>query len=126
MKLQKRTTFITEGSSGVGLSWRNGFLRRRNAVIITGRSQEKLERAKLALPAVHILKSDVGDATAILESPGALVKEEGARWHGRCPLDRSVSSVELCVRYLVRSLTLPGLDGPRRSGWDRHLVRRRA
>jgi NAD(P)-dependent dehydrogenase (short-subunit alcohol dehydrogenase family) len=112
MKLQKRTTLITEGSSGVSFELAKRLLERRNAVIITGRSQEKLERATLALPAVHILKSDVGDATAILESPGALVKEEGARWHGRCPLDRSVSSVELCVRYLVRSLTLHGLDGP--------------
>jgi uncharacterized oxidoreductase len=55
MKLQKRTTFITEGSSGVGLSWRNGFLRRRNAVILTGRSQEKLERAKRVLPLFTLL-----------------------------------------------------------------------
>ena len=37
---------------------------RRNTVIVTGRSDEKLESATRALPGVHAFKSDVGDPAA--------------------------------------------------------------
>ena len=65
MKLENRTILITGGSSGMGLALAKRLLERRNVVIITGRSQEKVESAKRALPAVHTFKSDVGDPTAI-------------------------------------------------------------
>jgi len=65
MKLENRTILITGGSSGIGFELAKRLLERRNAVIITGRSQEKLESAKRALPAVHTFKSDVGDPSAI-------------------------------------------------------------
>jgi uncharacterized oxidoreductase len=55
MKLQKRTILITEGSSGVGFELAKRLLERRNAVILTGRSQEKLERAKRVLPLFTLL-----------------------------------------------------------------------
>jgi uncharacterized oxidoreductase len=65
VKLENRTILITGGSSGMGFELAKELLERRNVVIITGRSQEKLENAKRALPTVHTLKSDVGDPTAI-------------------------------------------------------------
>ena len=49
----------------MGFELAKRLLERRNVVIITGRSQEKLESAKRALPAVHTFKGDVGDPTAI-------------------------------------------------------------
>jgi uncharacterized oxidoreductase len=65
MKLEKRTILITGGSGGIGFALAKRLLERRNVVIITGRSQEKLESAKRALPAVYTFKSNVGDPTAI-------------------------------------------------------------
>jgi uncharacterized oxidoreductase len=65
MKLENRTILITGGSSGIGFELAKRLLELRNVVIITGRSQEKVESAKRALPAVHTFESDVGDPTAI-------------------------------------------------------------
>jgi uncharacterized oxidoreductase len=57
MKLENRTILITGGSSGVGFELAKRLFERRNVVIITGRSQEKLESAKRALPAVHTFQA---------------------------------------------------------------------
>ena len=65
MKLENRTILITGGSSGMGLELAKQLLARHNIVIITGRSEEKLESAKRALPGVHTFKSDVSDPAAI-------------------------------------------------------------
>ena len=65
MKLENRTILITGGTSGMGLELAKQLLERRNVVIITGRSQEKLESAKRALPGVHTISSDVEDSAAI-------------------------------------------------------------
>ena len=67
MKLTNRTILITGGTSGMGLELAKRLLERdrRNTVIITGRSDEKLESAKRALPRVHAFKSDVGDPAAM-------------------------------------------------------------
>ncbi len=67
MKLKNRTILITGGTSGMGLELAKQLLERdrHNTVIITGRNDEKLDRAKRTLPGVHIFKSDVGDAAEI-------------------------------------------------------------
>jgi uncharacterized oxidoreductase len=65
MKLENRTILITGGSSGIGLELAKQLLARRNTVIITGRSEEKLASSKRALPGVQIFKSDVSDPAAI-------------------------------------------------------------
>ena len=67
MKLKNRTILITGGTSGMGLELAKRLLERdrRNTVIVTGRSDEKLESATRALPGVHAFKSDVGDPAAI-------------------------------------------------------------
>ena len=67
MKLKNRTILITGGTSGMGLELAKRLLERdrHNTVIVTGRSDEKLESATRALPGVHAFKSDVGDPAAI-------------------------------------------------------------
>ena len=65
MKLQNRTILITGGTSGMGLELARQLLERGNVVIITGRSQEKLDEAKRQLRGIQIVKSDVGDPAAI-------------------------------------------------------------
>jgi uncharacterized oxidoreductase len=65
MKLEGRTILITGGSSGIGLELARQLLKRGNTVIITGRSQDSLEAAKRALPAVHAIRSDASDADGI-------------------------------------------------------------
>ena len=67
MKLENKTILITGGTSGMGLELARQLLERerRNTVIITGRSQAKLESAKRALPGVHAFQSDVSNPDAI-------------------------------------------------------------
>ena len=65
MKLENKTILITGGTSGMGLELARQLLERRNIVIITGRSQGKLESAKRALPGVHTFRSEVADPAAI-------------------------------------------------------------
>jgi uncharacterized oxidoreductase len=65
MQLKNKTILITGGSSGIGFELTRRLLALGNTVIITGRDAARLEAAKRALPAVHIIRSDVSDAEAI-------------------------------------------------------------
>ena len=62
MQLKAKTILITGGASGIGLEAARQFLAGEARVIITGRSQEKLEAAKKMYPALMAIKSDVSDA----------------------------------------------------------------
>ena len=73
MKLERKTILITGGSSGMGLELAKLLLERRNTVIITGRDQAKLDRAKQDLPGVHTFASDVSDPAAIAALYDSLV-----------------------------------------------------
>ena len=67
MKLTNSTILITGGTSGFGLAFATKLSAMGNTVIITGRDQHKLDKAKKQYPAIHTIQSDVSDVHAIRE-----------------------------------------------------------
>lgn len=65
MELSGRTILITGGSAGIGLAFARTFVELGNTVIITGRSQAKLDRAKAEVPALHTIACDAADPEAV-------------------------------------------------------------
>ena len=61
MNLSGNTILVTGGASGIGLALAKRFLDRDNEVIICGRREEWLMRAKTEFPAVHTFACDVAD-----------------------------------------------------------------
>ncbi|MDC6361508.1 MULTISPECIES: SDR family oxidoreductase [Flavobacteriaceae] len=59
MKLSGNTILITGGSSGIGLELSKRLINNQNKVIICGRSQQKLERAKAQLPQLETIQCDL-------------------------------------------------------------------
>lgn len=59
MRLNQNTILITGGSSGIGLAMAKKFITLDNQVIITGRSLEKLEKAKAETPELIIFQGDI-------------------------------------------------------------------
>lgn len=59
MKLENNTVFITGGSSGIGLELSKELLARNNKVIVCGRSQSKLNEAKLQNPSLITYRCDI-------------------------------------------------------------------
>lgn len=71
MELKSKTILITGGGSGIGLEAVKQFLEHGCKVIITGRSQEKLDAAKKLYPSIITFNSDVANA----EAGASLLKE---------------------------------------------------
>ena len=67
MKLSGNTILITGGSSGIGLALAKQFVGLGNDVIITGRSQDKLDAAKRQEPKLRTYRGDAGDPKAVAE-----------------------------------------------------------
>ncbi|SFD82845.1 uncharacterized oxidoreductase [Paenibacillus catalpae] len=67
MKLHSNIILITGGASGIGLELAGRLLEMGNTVIISGRDQAKLERAKIQYPELHTFACDVTDPEAIAE-----------------------------------------------------------
>jgi uncharacterized oxidoreductase len=65
MNLEGNTILITGGTRGIGLQMAREFLKRNNAVIVTGRDPATLDRAKKELPGLHALQSDVSQVADI-------------------------------------------------------------
>lgn len=65
MRLSGRTILITGGSSGIGLELARRLIEKGNTVIVTGRNEESLEKARLSLPGLETLRSDVAKPAAI-------------------------------------------------------------
>ncbi len=63
--LNNRTVLITGGTSGIGFEFARQLLGRGDVVIVTGREQDRLNRAVRSLPGVHTFQSDVGDPRSI-------------------------------------------------------------
>jgi uncharacterized oxidoreductase len=65
MKLSGKTILITGGSSGIGFELAKQLLMKSNVVIVTGRSEQALEKAAAQLPGLHTYQSDVSDSESI-------------------------------------------------------------
>src|ERR1700728_1300808 len=64
MKMTGNTILITGGTSGIGLELARQ-LCQNNTIIIAGRDQNRLNRAKAKLGSAHTIQSDVSDPVAI-------------------------------------------------------------
>src|SRR5688572_3909474 len=62
MEIQGKTILITGGTAGIGMEAAKQFLATGAKVIITGRNQSKLDKAKTSYPALITIKSDAGNA----------------------------------------------------------------
>lgn len=67
MELKDNVILITGGTSGIGLEFASRLIDMGNTVIITGRDQTKLDKAKMKMPQIHTFQSDVSDKDAIVE-----------------------------------------------------------
>ncbi len=65
MKLTSNTILITGGASGIGYELTKQLTALGNTILITGRDQAKMDRAKAAFPQIHTFRSDVSDPQAI-------------------------------------------------------------
>lgn len=65
MKLLGNTILITGGAGGIGFEMAKELQKHGNTVIITGRDQAKLERAKERIPQLHVVQSDVSRVSDI-------------------------------------------------------------
>ena len=75
MNLIGNTILITGGSAGIGLALAKKFVELGNKVIITGRSEEKLDRAAREIPGMDTIRCDAADASAVA-ALAEKVKEE--------------------------------------------------
>src|SRR5258708_6711523 len=65
MKLMSNTILITGGASGIGYELTKQLTALGNTILITGRDQARMDRAKAAFPKIHTFRSDVSDPKAI-------------------------------------------------------------
>src|SRR6202795_964902 len=65
MKLTSNTILITGGGSGIGYELTKQLTALGNTILITGREQAKMDRAKATFPKAHTFRSDVSDPKAI-------------------------------------------------------------
>src|ERR1700730_9714623 len=65
MKLGSNTVLITGGAGGIGYELTKQLAALGNTILITGRDQAKMDRAKAAFPKLHTFRSDVSDPEAI-------------------------------------------------------------
>src|ERR1700680_4851390 len=65
MKLTSNTILITGGASGIGYELTKQLTALGDTILITGRDQAKMARAKAAFPKLHTFRSDVSDPEAI-------------------------------------------------------------
>src|SRR5260370_38372790 len=75
MKLKSNTILITGGASGIGYELTKQLTALGNKILITGRDQAKMDRAKAALPKIHTFQSDVADPEAIATLYEEVTKE---------------------------------------------------
>ncbi|MBS1688379.1 MAG: SDR family NAD(P)-dependent oxidoreductase [Bacteroidetes bacterium] len=75
MKTSNNTVLIIGGSAGIGYEIAKQFVSLGNKVIITGRSEERLQQAAASLGNVRAIKSDVTDAEHVKQLVARLENE---------------------------------------------------
>src|SRR5260221_7488087 len=65
MKVTSNTILITGGAGGIGYELTRQLMALGNTILITGRDQAKMDRAKATLPKLHTFRSDVSGPEAI-------------------------------------------------------------
>ena len=75
MRISGNTILIAGGTSGIGFELARRFLSLDNTVIVTGRSESKLDAARRNLRGVHAIQSDVSDVIAITRLYRRMVSE---------------------------------------------------
>src|SRR5260370_20640990 len=65
MKLTNNTILITGGGGGIGYELTKQLTALGNTILITGRDQTKMDRAKATFPKLRTFRSDVSDPKAI-------------------------------------------------------------
>ena len=75
MNLSGNTVLITGGSSGIGLEIAKQFLKRDNKVIITGRNEQKLQKAQEQLEGLTAIQNDVSNPDDIEKLYQQVVKD---------------------------------------------------
>jgi len=75
MKLTSNTILITGGASGIGYELTKQLAALGNTILITGRDQAKMDRAKAAFPKIHTFRSDVSDPKAIATLYEEVIKQ---------------------------------------------------
>lgn len=75
MNLSGNTVLITGGSSGIGLEIAKQFLKRDNKVIITGRNEQKLQKAREQLEGLTAIQNDVSNPDDIEKLYQRVVKD---------------------------------------------------
>lgn len=73
--MQGNTILITGGASGIGLELVKQLTPLKNTILITGRDQNKLDKAKKLYPNIHTFQSDVSDPKAITALFEKVIKE---------------------------------------------------
>lgn len=100
MKLTGNTILITGGSNGIGLALAKKFVELGNEVIITGRSQEKLDAAVKEQPKLKTFRGDAADPKAIAD----LAKEMKSKFP---KLNVLLNNAGIMV---YRNLAMPDVD----------------
>src|SRR6202140_5334431 len=103
MKLTSNTILITGGASGIGYELTKQLTALGNTILITGRDQAKMDRAKAAFPKLHTFRSDVSDPEAI----AALYEEVTKQFPELNILINNAGSLEDITREIEINLSGP-------------------
>src|SRR5690606_9028447 len=76
-KLSGKVALITGGVSGIGQAAAALFRAEGGSVVVTGRSEASVAAFKVAVPGIHALVSDAGDAAQVRDLVSQVVQEYG-------------------------------------------------